>query len=137
MKRRQNGIDANAALSTVDHNDPMSAMASTLPPQPATGGEEDNTDSVAMELGGTSTPKKTGSRRGGSKKSDWTCTAEYERRMGGTPREKPPAPGAVTDDMEPPEYEPWDPADEDDEDENPYPDLIVPDDWSTDFYWAP
>ena len=134
MTRRQDGIDANGALSTVDHNDPMSIIASTLPPQPATGGEEDNSNGVAMELGETNTPKKHNSGRGGSRKADWSCTAEFERRMGGTPREKPPPPSSVQDDMEPPPYEPWDPADEDEDD---YSDLVVPNDWSDDLYWTP
>lgn len=140
MTRRQDSIDANAALSTIDQNDPMSVIANTLPSQPATGGEEVSSNSVSMELGGTggtsgtSTPKKHNSGRGGSRKADWSCTAEYERRMGGTPREKPPPPETVQDDMEPPPYEPWDPSDEDDDD---YSDLVVPDNWPDDLYRAP
>ncbi|MCJ1430103.1 hypothetical protein MMC29_008018, partial [Sticta canariensis] len=128
MTRRQDGIDANGALSTVDQNDPMSVIANTLP------GEEDNSRGVAMELGGTSPPKKHNSGRGGSKKADWSCTGEYERRMGGTPRVKQPPAPSVQDDMEPPPYEPWSPADEDEDD---YSDLVVPNNWPDDMYWTP
>lgn len=133
MTRRQADIVANEAFSTVDHNDPMNVIAGTLPPQPATAEDRDSSDGIAMELAETDATKKP--KTGGSRNrnlAEWTCTAEFERNMGGTPRnrQKPPQ----VDNMEPPPYQPWNPADEDEDD---YSDLIVPDVWPDKWYWSP
>lgn len=112
----------------VDSNDPMSVIAATLPSQPATAEDKDNSDSIAMELGGTAGKKKILTPDGRNNKpiEEWTCTAEYVTNMGGTPRRKPGS------EVEPPPYEEWDPTDEDEDD---YSDMTVPENLPGDFYW--
>ena len=85
-----------------------------------------------MDLGGTAEdkPKKV---RGRPVRREWTFSPEFERSNRGTPQDGQP-PEARVDNMEPPEYEPPRPDDEDPED---YSDLEAPDDLYDGYYWTP
>lgn len=128
MTRRQDNIVANGALSAVDHDDPTSVTAGTLPPQPATAEDKDNSDSIAMDLGESASetpPKRNRGRIPGTQLYPWVCTAEYMQNMGGNKRSREYR-------MQPSKV--WSPKDEIEDDES---DLQVPDNWNYKPYWEP
>ena len=132
MTRRQDDTTTNDPFSAVDQNEPMIEAAGILP-SPSVTVEENNSQYTAMDLGETAEDKpKEGRGRGG--RADWTCSPEFERFHGGTPRDRQ-RPNAEVDNMEPPEYEPHSQSDEEDPDN--YSDLTVPDDLYDGYYWTP
>lgn len=134
MTRRQGDIAANEPFSAVNHKEPMIEAAAILPPSSATA-EEDDFRNIAMELGGTREDKPTKGQQGRGGRAEWTCSPEFELDQGGNPRQRPPKPGEVIDDMQPPEWSPWRPSDEEEKDD--YNDLQVPDDLDDGYYWSP